>query len=96
MEVVVLAQKGSDLISVGGLDAVCDQAMSANLMMASELWVTTQTCENREYRRGQRGSVVESQTGDCGGGLSALPGVCPVRRFRIRSQRAVLSPRSLS
>ena len=73
---------------------------SANLMMVLELWVTKQSCVNREYRRGLSmqpwGAPVLRVRVD-GAVLPICTAWClPVRKLRIQSQKGQLSPRSLS
>ena len=69
-------------------------------MMVSELLLATQSCVNREYRRGLStqpwgAPVFRVRVEDVALPIRTACGL-PARKFRIQSQRAMLSPRSLS
>ena len=73
---------------------------SANLTMTLELFVATQSCVNREKKRGLStqpcgAPVLRVRVEDVAFPLRSA-WCLPVRKLRIQSQRAVLSPRSLS
>ena len=106
MEVVVLAlrRQGSDLLSVGLLIVAGDQAYDSRVISklydGLELWVSTQSSVNREYRRGLStqpwgAPVFRVRVEDVVLPIRTTCGL-PVRKFRIQSRRAMLSPRSLS
>lgn len=52
MEVVLAKYQDSELHSSSIVIRPMTVASSANLMMGLELWVATQLCVNREYRKG--------------------------------------------